>query len=123
MFETVDHIAFAVRDIEEAIAFYSKMFDVVDWERIPMPERHQIAASTRVGGFTIELIAPTSDEAAFAKYRATPEYRLVNHAMDLAAFKGIFWWEYFHRLLGRLIGVVFFVPPAVRSEYVHVSKM
>ncbi len=32
--------------------------------------------------------------------------------MSLAEFKGIFWWEYFHRLLGRLIGLVFFVPLA-----------
>jgi cytochrome c oxidase assembly protein subunit 15 len=46
----------------------------------------------------------------FAKYRETPEFRLVNHAMDLEGFKGIFWLEYFHRLLGRLIGIVFFVP-------------
>ena len=68
MFSAVDHIAFAVRDIEEAIAFYSKMFDVTDWERTPMPERHQIAASAHVGGFMLELIAPTSEEAAFAKY-------------------------------------------------------
>ena len=46
----------------------------------------------------------------FAKYRETPEFRLVNHDMTLEGFKRIFWWEYFHRLLGRLIGVVFFVP-------------
>ncbi|HYQ98487.1 MAG TPA: COX15/CtaA family protein, partial [Casimicrobiaceae bacterium] len=46
----------------------------------------------------------------FAKYRLTPEFRQVNHAMSLAEFKGIFWWEYFHRLLGRAIGVVFLVP-------------
>ena len=46
----------------------------------------------------------------FAKYRETPEFRLVNHDMTLAGFKRIFWWEYFHRLLGRLIGVVFLVP-------------
>src|SRR5690349_23864446 len=47
---------------------------------------------------------------AFAKYQATPEFRDVNHAMTLAEFKRIFWWEYFHRLLGRAIGVVFLVP-------------
>jgi cytochrome c oxidase assembly protein subunit 15 len=47
---------------------------------------------------------------AFAKYQATPEYKQVNHDMTLEAFKGIFWWEYFHRLLGRAIGVVFLVP-------------
>lgn len=49
-------------------------------------------------------------ESTFAKYRETPEFRLRNHDMTLDGFKGIFWWEYFHRLLGRLIGVVFLVP-------------
>src|SRR5262249_41217507 len=38
------------------------------------------------------------------------EFRQVNHAMALGEFKGIFWWEYVHRLLGRAIGVVFLVP-------------
>jgi cytochrome c oxidase assembly protein subunit 15 len=47
---------------------------------------------------------------AFAKYQLTPEFKQVNHAMTLAEFKGIFWWEYFHRLLGRAIGMVFLVP-------------
>ncbi|GAB4171567.1 MAG: COX15/CtaA family protein [Rhodocyclaceae bacterium] len=46
----------------------------------------------------------------FAKYQATPEYRQVNHAMSLAEFRGIFWWEYAHRLLGRSIGAVFLLP-------------
>jgi len=52
-------------------------------------------------------------DEAFAKYRTTPEFRDVNHAMALAEFKGIFWWEYFHRLLGRAIGVAFLVPYVV----------
>ncbi|MGE5740255.1 MAG: COX15/CtaA family protein [Betaproteobacteria bacterium] len=47
---------------------------------------------------------------AFAKYQLTPEFRDVNHAMTLAEFKRIFWWEYAHRLLGRVIGLVFAVP-------------
>ena len=51
-------------------------------------------------------------QETFRKYQATPEFRLVNRDMTLAGFKSIFWWEYFHRLLGRLIGVVFFVPLA-----------
>jgi cytochrome c oxidase assembly protein subunit 15 len=46
----------------------------------------------------------------FEKYRETPEFKLVNFDMTLEGFKRIFWWEYAHRLLGRLIGVVFFVP-------------
>ena len=47
---------------------------------------------------------------AFAKYRRIPQYVLENRGMSLAAFKGIFWWEWIHRFLGRLLGVVFFVP-------------
>jgi cytochrome c oxidase assembly protein subunit 15 len=46
----------------------------------------------------------------FGKYQLTPEYRKVNQGMSLDAFKSIFWWEYFHRLLGRMIGVVFLLP-------------
>jgi len=57
---------------------------------------------------------PPLDEAAwleaFGKYKQTPEYRLVNPGMNLESFKGIFWWEYVHRLLGRLIGAAFLLP-------------
>jgi len=63
----------------------------------------------------VGTLPPLSDAQwaeAFAKYQATPEFRLVNHAMDVEAFKGIFWWEYVHRLLGRLIGAVFLLPLA-----------
>lgn len=48
--------------------------------------------------------------SAFEKYRQIPEYHQVNKGMSLAAFKFIYWWEWSHRLLGRLIGVVFAVP-------------
>ena len=44
------------------------------------------------------------------KYRATPQYQQINKGMSIEEFKSIFWWEYFHRLLGRLIGLVFFIP-------------
>lgn len=47
---------------------------------------------------------------AFDLYKATPQFEKMNHWMSLSDFKGIFFWEWFHRLLGRLIGVVFFVP-------------
>ena len=46
----------------------------------------------------------------FAKYQQTPEFILRNHDMTLDGFKFIFWWEWAHRLSGRLIGVVFFLP-------------
>jgi cytochrome c oxidase assembly protein subunit 15 len=48
--------------------------------------------------------------ALFEKYQLTPEYQQVNVGMDLAGFQQIFWLEYFHRLLGRLIGLVFALP-------------
>ncbi|BBE71498.1 COX15/CtaA family protein [Oharaeibacter diazotrophicus] len=46
----------------------------------------------------------------FAKYQRIPEYREINRGMSLDDFKFIFWWEWSHRLLGRVIGVVFLVP-------------
>ncbi len=61
---------------------------------------------------TIPPLSEADWQVLFDKYRQTPEYKLVNRAMSLAEFKGIFWWEYVHRLLGRAIGVVFLVPLA-----------
>ncbi len=61
-------------------------------------------------------VPPMSAEAwerEFAAYRDSPEYRLVNRGMSLAEFKRIFWFEYAHRLLGRVIGLVFIIPFAV----------
>jgi cytochrome c oxidase assembly protein subunit 15 len=49
-------------------------------------------------------------QAEFARYQTIPQYQLVNRGMTLAQFKGIYWWEWGHRLLGRLVGVAFFVP-------------
>jgi cytochrome c oxidase assembly protein subunit 15 len=46
----------------------------------------------------------------FRRYRAIPQYRVVNPDMTLAGFKAIFWWEWSHRLLGRLLGVTFALP-------------
>lgn len=47
---------------------------------------------------------------AFEKYKAIPQYALVNAGMNLEDFKFIFFWEWLHRLFGRLIGVAFAVP-------------
>jgi cytochrome c oxidase assembly protein subunit 15 len=61
----------------------------------------------------IGIVPPLSaaDWAAeFAKYQQIPEYRAVHFAMSLNDFKSIYYWEYLHRLLGRLIGVAFAVP-------------
>lgn len=49
-------------------------------------------------------------ELAFNKYKQFPQYNIVNQEMNLHGFKEIFFWEYFHRLWGRIIGVVFIIP-------------
>jgi len=58
-------------------------------------------------------LPPLSDgdwQQVFEQYRESPQYRKVNAHMDVHAFKGIFWLEYLHRLLGRVIGIVFLLP-------------
>ena len=58
-------------------------------------------------------IPPLSDtqwQEAFGKYQQIPEYQRVNKGMSLDEFKTIYWWEWTHRFLGRLIGLVFAVP-------------
>ena len=46
----------------------------------------------------------------FDLYKKIPEYKLQNYSMSLEEFKVIFWWEFIHRFLGRLIGLLFLVP-------------
>ena len=59
------------------------------------------------------ILPPLSETAwlaEFEKYKQIPQYEHVNRGMSLAAFKLIYWWEWTHRFLGRLIGVAFLVP-------------
>jgi len=56
---------------------------------------------------------PLSDQEwseVFNKYKHTPEFKLINYNFTLEEFKSIFWWEFIHRMLGRLIGIVFIIP-------------
>lgn len=46
----------------------------------------------------------------FALYKEIPQYAQLNHGMSLEQFKAIYWWEWSHRLLGRLVGAVFALP-------------
>ena len=89
-----------------------------------------VAAMVVVGGITrlthsglsivewqplVGTLPPLSEgdwQAIFDKYRQTPQYRVMNRGMPLDEFKGIFWWEYVHRLMGRAIGLVFIAPLA-----------
>lgn len=59
------------------------------------------------------VIPPLSEAdwaAEFAKYRDTPQYNILNQGMGLSSFKVLYGWEWGHRLLGRLLGLVFFLP-------------
>src|SRR3954470_9396318 len=47
---------------------------------------------------------------AFEGYKSIPQYRELNAGMSLSEFKTIFWWEWSHRLLGRVIGAVYLLP-------------
>ena len=89
-----------------------------------------VAAMVSIGGITrltesglsmvewrplIGWLPPLSEaewQRVFALYRETPEFRQVNFSIDLEGFRQIFWWEYVHRLWGRLLGVFFAVPLA-----------
>jgi len=59
-------------------------------------------------------VIPPLDDAAWQRefdlYKQIPEFQKLRPDMTLAEFKGIFWWEYVHRLWGRLIGVAFALP-------------
>jgi heme a synthase len=59
---------------------------------------------------TMPPLGQSDWDELFEKYHQTPQYKKINVGMSLEEFKGIFWWEYFHRLLGRVIGLAFFVP-------------
>jgi len=61
----------------------------------------------------IGTLPPLSDsewKTEFDKYKAIPQFKVLNSGMTLSEFRAIFWWEWTHRLLGRLIGVIFLLP-------------
>jgi heme a synthase len=81
-----------------------------------------IGGITRLTGSGLSIVEwdvisgtlPPLNEAAwavaFGKYKQFPEFQKLNFNMTLSGFKNIFWWEYLHRLLGRIIGLVFILP-------------
>ena len=59
------------------------------------------------------ILPPLSDEKwnfYFSEYKKIPEYQYLNYSMNLNEFKYIFYWEYLHRLFGRIIGLVSILP-------------
>ena len=81
-----------------------------------------VGGTTRLTGSGLSMVEwrplmgtlpPLSDAEwvrVFDIYKESPQYQSVNQWMNMADFKQIFFWEYVHRLLGRLIGLVFFLP-------------
>lgn len=62
---------------------------------------------------TIPPLTEAHWQEALEKYRQIPQYQLINKGMSLEEFKFIYWWEWGHRFLGRIIGLVFALPLAV----------
>jgi cytochrome c oxidase assembly protein subunit 15 len=81
-----------------------------------------VGGATRLTGSGLSIVewrpvtgvVPPLDEAAwqaeFDKYKLIPQYRERNAGMSLADFKTIYWWEWTHRMLARLVGAVFLLP-------------
>jgi cytochrome c oxidase assembly protein subunit 15 len=81
-----------------------------------------VGGATRLTGSGLSIVewrpvtgvVPPLDEAAwqaeFDKYKLIPQYRERNPGMSLAEFKTIYWWEWTHRMLARLVGVAFLLP-------------
>jgi cytochrome c oxidase assembly protein subunit 15 len=59
---------------------------------------------------TVPPLSEADWQAAFAKYKEIPEYKIINRGLGLDGFKYIFWWEWAHRLLGRVVGLAFALP-------------
>src|SRR5262249_5814671 len=59
---------------------------------------------------TIPPLSESAWQAEFENYQTIPQYQQVNRGMTLDEFKLIYWWEWAHRLLGRLIGAAFLLP-------------
>jgi len=67
-------------------------------------------ANYRLIAGTLPPLNETEWQAAFDLYKQFPEYQKINYHMNLEEFKDIFFWEWLHRLIGRLIGLVFIFP-------------
>ena len=59
---------------------------------------------------TLPPLSQADWQREFEKYQSIPQYRLLNRDMGLAEFQTIYWWEWAHRLLGRVIGIAFLLP-------------
>ena len=83
---------------------------------------------------TVSGILPPLNESAwieyFDQYKQIPQYQLLNFDMNLDEFKIIFYWEYYHRILARIIGIFFLIPlvffyfsKKIRFEYINICYL
>ena len=79
----------------------------------------------KVVGGTIPPMNDMEWQDSFEKYKQFPQYNLENQSMTLVEYKGIFFWEYLHRMWGRLIGIVFIIPFLIfllQKRFDHVQR-
>ena len=79
------------------------------------------------------ILPPLSNESwinYFEQYKQIPQYKLMNFDMNIEQFKFIFYWEYFHRILARLIGIFFIIPliffiltKKINQKYLKISSL
>ncbi len=62
-------------------------------------------------------------ENYFNLYKEIPEYKVQNYSMSMNEFKVIFWWEWVHRFLGRLVGIAFLIPLIIFTIKVKFNKL
>ena len=62
-------------------------------------------------------------DSYFNLYKQIPEFELQNYSMTLSEFKVIFWWEWIHRFLGRLIGLSFLIPLIYFTFKLNLKKL
>jgi len=71
------------------------------------------------------ILPPLTDagwEAELQEYRSSPQYQQINKGMSISEFKSIYWLEYLHRLLGRLVGIVFILPLVFFAATKRITK-
>ena len=66
---------------------------------------------------------PTDWENYFNLYKEIPEYKIQNYSMTINEFKIIFWWEWIHRFLGRLVGISFLIPLIIFTVKLNFNKL
>ncbi|MEM6884181.1 MAG: COX15/CtaA family protein [Verrucomicrobiota bacterium] len=64
----------------------------------------------RLIGGSIPPLSEAAWQEKFELYRGSPQHVIVHPDMTLEGFKGIFWWEYIHRMWGRMLGILFLIP-------------